>query len=108
MKNVNFTIKPEWFNLLRMFDRYEFRNDHMSHNTGLFVRDENKILYKQITDVNVRQNLLQRLLGTANVIVITQNARKVQTVVLYDIVEHDEIADFLLAESGKKGFVDAM
>lgn len=108
MNKLNFTIKPEWFNLLRIFDRYTFKNDHMSHNTGLFVRNENKILYKQITDVNVRQNLLQRILGTANVIVITQNARKVQTVILYDIVDYNEIAEWLLNEAGNKGFVDAM
>jgi uncharacterized membrane protein YdbT with pleckstrin-like domain len=105
---MNTVLKPAWFNFVRMFDRYEFVDDYLSHNTGLINRLENKVLYKQITDVNVSKNLIQMLLGTANVIVITQNARKVQTIVLYDMFEHEEIVEFLLKEAGKKGFVDAM
>lgn len=103
-----FEVKPFALNLLKVFHRYVFADNHFSYNTGFLVRTENNILYKQITDVNIQRNALQYLFGIGNVVVHTQQSRVREIVTLYDLVEFREIAKFLLNESSKKSFVDAM
>ncbi len=100
--------KPIWLNLIRIFDRYILTDNHLSYNTGFLTRNENKVLYKQITDVDIRRNALQYIIGTGDVIVKTQNARVREELTLYDLVDFREVATYLLNESSKKGFVDAM
>lgn len=100
--------KPAWFNLYRIFDRYLLHDDHLTHNTGILLRTDNNVLYKQIVDVNVTRNILQQMLGTANVVIHTQRNRSNETITFYDLVEYKEVSKYLLNESSKKGFLDAM
>ena len=55
--------------------RFDVEADHITHQTGWIFRKDRRIPLVQIQNVNLRQNLLERLLGVATVDVETAMGR---------------------------------
>jgi uncharacterized membrane protein YdbT with pleckstrin-like domain len=79
------------------FQRYEVRNDRLYQSNGFFTTTLDELLLYRITDLTMKQTLLQRLFGTGTILLSTRGDSS-SIVKLENIKNPRAVRDFLSQE----------
>ena len=60
------------------FKRFVVTNQRVYIKTGIIARNENEIPINKVNNVELREGFFQRLLGTANIVILTGNDQLIE------------------------------